>query len=87
MQPIEEQNLNLLPAGWSVKEELAIAMIQQNQLGSRSEVIRRMQRRKRVSPLAAAGTQMVRLVEIYWPPGEGYSPTGSFLAPCAAHQV
>jgi hypothetical protein len=28
-----------------------------------------------------------RVVDIYWPPGEGYGPTGSFLAPCAAHQV
>jgi hypothetical protein len=54
MELTESQNLKLLPMGWSAEEERVIVTIQQTELGSRPEALRRMQRRKKLSPLATA---------------------------------
>ena len=45
---------------WSTEEELTIITIQQTESVSRSEAIRRMQRRKKLSPLATATKSLNR---------------------------
>src|ERR1019366_3689938 len=54
------QNRRVLTMGWSAEEECVIATIQETELVSRPEAIRRMQRRKKLSPLATALTSMKR---------------------------
>lgn len=60
MQLNEGQDRRMLPMGWSADEERVIATIQQTELVSRPEAIRRMQRRKKLSPLATALTSLKR---------------------------
>jgi hypothetical protein len=59
MQLSHEQNREVM-TGWSSDEELVISTIQQTELVSRSEAIRRMRRRKQLSPLAAAMASLKR---------------------------
>jgi hypothetical protein len=49
MHLTEEQNRKKLPMGWSTEEEFVIATVQQTESAPHSEVIRRMQRRKKMS--------------------------------------
>ena len=49
---------------WSAEEEVSIAMIQQRDSVSRPEAVRRMQRGKKMSPLATALASLRRVIAI-----------------------
>jgi hypothetical protein len=60
MQRNEGQISMVSPIGWSADEELVIATIQQTESVARTEAIRRMQRRKKMSRIATDLTSSKR---------------------------